>query len=229
MTKRKRKKRDSNKTPKRKVGLFPIVVVVLIGVIIAAGVIIELDPFAPEAPKEGPPEEVIPQPNEEPEQEVARQVILETNVGEIEMELFHDKAPRTVENFLKLAGEGFYDGTRFHRVIEGFMIQGGCPYSADVAMKDRWGTGGPGYTFDCEIHDENFNVRGTIAMANAGPNTNGSQFFINVANNDWLNAGHTVFGRVVAGMDVVDRISTVETDPRDVPLEAVILQSVIVR
>ncbi|HAZ32015.1 MAG TPA: hypothetical protein DCY61_04915, partial [Dehalococcoidia bacterium] len=91
--------------------------------------------------------------------DVTKQVILETNFGEIELELFHAKAPRTVENFVTLAGEGFYDGTRFHRVIEGFMIQGGCPYSADEALKDRWGTGGPGYTIDCETHDENFNVR----------------------------------------------------------------------
>jgi peptidylprolyl isomerase len=182
-------------------------------VIIAAGVIIAIDPFAPEEPK----------------QEVARQVVLETTLGNIGIELFSDLAPRTVENFLTLAGEGFYGGTRFHRVIEGFMIQGGCPYSRDEGLKDRWGTGGPEYVFDCEIHDENFNVRGTIAMANAGPNTNGSQFFINVVDNAHLNAGHTVFGRVVSGMDVVDTINAVQTDPRDVPLEEVVLKRVIVQ
>jgi cyclophilin family peptidyl-prolyl cis-trans isomerase len=208
-----RQRQDSNKTPKRKYGLFSVIAVVLIVVIIAAGVIIAIDPFAPEEQKE----------------EVARRVILETNFGEIEIKLFGDKAPRTVENFLTLAGEGFYDGTRFHRVIADFMIQGGCPYSADEGLKDRWGTGGPEYVFDCEIHAENFNVRGTIAMANAGRNTNGSQFFINVVDNARLNAGHTVFGRVVSGMDVVDRISAVETGPRDVPLEEVVLKRVVVQ
>ena len=160
--------------------------------------------------------------------DVTKKVILETNFGEIEIELFHTKAPRTVENFLTLAGEGFYDGTRFHRVIEGFMIQGGCPHSADEALKARWGTGGPGYTFDCEIHDENFNVRGTISMANAGPNTNGSQFFINVVDNAFLDPRHTVFGRVVSGMDFVDEIAAVETGPRDVPLKEVVLQRVVI-
>lgn len=226
----KKKSRPKRKSmPKRKFSLFPLVVVGLIVVIIAVGVIIVIDPFAPEEPAEEPPEAVVPQPNEEPKQEVARRVMLETNFGEIEVELFSAKAPRTVENFVTLAGEGFYDGTRFHRVIEGFMIQGGCPHSADEALKDRWGTGGPGYTFDCEIHDENFNVRGTISMANAGPNTNGSQFFINVVDNDWLNPRHTVFGRVVSGMDIVDKINAVETGPRDVPLEEVVLKRVIVQ
>jgi len=215
--KKSRPKRKS--TPKRKLSLFPLVVVGLIVVIIAVGVIIVVKD-APEPVNQDPIADVP---------DVTKRVILETNFGEIELELFHAKAPRTVENFVTLAREGFYDGTRFHRVIEGFMIQGGCPYSADEALKDRWGTGGPGYTFDCEIHDENFNVRGTISMANAGPNTNGSQFFINVVDNAHLDAGHTVFGRVVSGMDVVDRIRAVETGPRDVPLEEVVLQRVIVQ
>ena len=109
------------------------------------------------------------------------------------------------------------------------MIQGGCPHSADEALRAKWGTGGPEHTFDCEIHNENFNVRSTIAMANAGPNTNGSQFFINVADNAWLNAGHTVFGKVVSGMDIVDKINAVETGPRDVPVKEVVLQRVVVQ
>lgn len=150
-------------------------------------------------------------------------VILETNHGDIVIELFSDRAPNTVNNFLKLVREGFYDGTRFHRVISGFMIQGGCPHSKDANLKNIWGTGGPGYKFNCEIHNENFNVKGTISMANAGPNTNGSQFFINADNNDWLNSGHTVFGRVISGMDVVEMINAVKTGPRDIPIEEVVI------
>jgi peptidylprolyl isomerase len=156
-------------------------------------------------------------------------VILETNHGNIEIELFSDKAPNTVDNFLKLSQEGFYDGTRFHRVIAGFMLQGGCPNSKDVALKNLWGMGDPGYRFNCEIHNENFNVKGTISMANAGPNTNGSQFFINVGNNDWLNRGHTVFGRVISGMDVVEKISTTKTGPRDIPVEEVVIKRAVVQ
>ena len=156
-------------------------------------------------------------------------VILETNHGNIEIELFSDKAPNTVNNFVSLAQDGFYDGTRFHRVIKGFMNQGGCPNSKDVALKNLWGMGDPGYKFNCEIHSENFNVKGTISMANAGPNTNGSQFFLNAGNNDWLNCGHTVFGRVVAGMDVVEKINSVQTGPRDIPIEEVVIIRAVVQ
>jgi len=156
-------------------------------------------------------------------------VILETNHGNIEIELFSDKAPNTVNNFVSLAQDGFYDGTRFHRVIKGFMNQGGCPNSKDVALKNLWGMGDPGYKFNCEIHSENFNVKGTISMANAGPNTNGSQFFLNAGNNDWLNRGHTVFGRVVAGMDVVEKINSVQTGPRDIPIEEVVIIRAVVQ
>lgn len=153
---------------------------------------------------------------------------METSAGTITLELFADKAPNTVANFGKLASEGFYDGTRFHRVIENFMIQSGDPQSKDEALADAWGTGGPGYTFEDEIHDENNNVVGTIAMANAGPNTNGSQYFINVADNSFLDTKHTVFGRVVEGMDIVEAISTVAVDGRDRPLEDVVIKSIIV-
>jgi cyclophilin family peptidyl-prolyl cis-trans isomerase len=121
---------------------------------------------------------------------------IETNHGTIELELFSDDAPKTVANFTKLAGEGFYDGLVFHRVIPDFMIQGGCP--------DGIGTGGPGYKFEDEINDHPI-VRGTLAMANAGPNTNGSQFFIVTAPaTPWLDGKHTAFGQVTGGMDVVD-------------------------
>jgi peptidyl-prolyl cis-trans isomerase B (cyclophilin B) len=137
---------------------------------------------------------------------------LQTNSGPITIEFFDDDAPKTVENFRKLAGEGFYDGLIFHRVIPDFMVQGGCPQGT--------GTGGPGYTFEDEFNDHKV-VRGALAMANAGPNTNGSQFFIvTTGAAPWLDGKHTVFGEVVDGMDVVDTIEKSETDSRDKPVEA---------
>ncbi|MBI5400834.1 MAG: peptidylprolyl isomerase, partial [Candidatus Yonathbacteria bacterium] len=142
-------------------------------------------------------------------------VVMTTNKGAITLELFGDKKPKTVENFVKLAKEGFYNGTRFHRVIKGFMIQGGDPLSKDVANQNRWGTGGPGYSFADELATENKNVIGAIAMANSGPNTNGSQFFINTANNNFLDTKHTVFGKVTAGMDVVAAIENTKTGAND--------------
>ena len=153
---------------------------------------------------------------------------METSAGTITLELLADKAPKTVANFGKLASEGFYDGTRFHRVIENFMIQSGDPQSKDESLADMWGTGGPGYTFEDEIHDANNNVVGTISMANAGPNTNGSQYFINVADNNFLDTKHTVFGRVTEGMDIVEAISQVATDGRDRPAEDVVITSITV-
>ena len=142
---------------------------------------------------------------------------MHTNHGPIRLELFDDDAPKTVGNFRKLAGDGFYDGLIFHRVIRDFMIQGGCP--------EGTGTGGPGYTFEDEFNDNKV-VRGALAMANAGPNTNGSQFFIVTADAcPWLDGKHTVFGRVTSGMDVVDAISQVDTDPRDKPVDEVRIES----
>src|ERR671927_2014586 len=139
------------------------------------------------------------------------QATMKTNEGPIGLELFDEDAPKTVANFKKLAGEGFYDGLIFHRVIKDFMIQGGCPQGT--------GTGGPGYTFEDEINDHKI-VRGALAMANAGPNTNGSQFFIVTTDAaPWLDGKHTVFGRVVEGMDAVDAIEGQQTDGRDKPLE----------
>ena len=138
---------------------------------------------------------------------------LQTNAGPIEVEFFDADAPKTVENFRKLAGDGFYDGLIFHRVIPDFMIQGGCP--------EGTGTGGPGYTFEDEINEHKV-VRGALAMANAGPNTNGSQFFIVTTDAaPWLDGKHTVFGEVTGGMDVVDRIGTTQTDSRDRPVDAI--------
>jgi peptidylprolyl isomerase len=152
--------------------------------------------------------------------------VLHTNKGDVTIEFLSDDAPKTVENFTKLAKEGFYNGVKFHRIIEGFMIQGGDPLTKDDAQMARWGTGGPGYTFADEIHDNNRNVAGTISMANAGPNTNGSQFFINVADNTFLDTKHTVFGHVTAGMDVVTDIEHVQTGPNDRPLEAVTITGI---
>jgi cyclophilin family peptidyl-prolyl cis-trans isomerase len=143
---------------------------------------------------------------------------LQTNSGPITVEFFDDDAPKTVENFRKLAGEGFYDGLIFHRVIPDFMVQGGCP--------EGTGTGGPGYTFEDEFNDHKV-VRGALAMANAGPNTNGSQFFIVTAGAaPWLDGKHTVFGEIVDGMDVIDAIEGSETDAGDKPLEAKTIEKV---
>ena len=141
-----------------------------------------------------------------------------TTDGPIVFELFDEDAPKTVENFRKLASEGFYDGLAFHRVIKDFMIQGGCPQGT--------GTGGPGYTFEDEINPHKI-VRGTLAMANAGPNTNGSQFFIVTAGAcSWLDGKHTVFGQVLDGMDVVDTIDQVATDGGDRPLEEIRIETI---
>ena len=154
-------------------------------------------------------------------------VTMKTSHGDIMLELFAKDAPRTLENFVKLSREGFYDGTKFHRVIKGFMIQGGDPNSKDDDWSDD-GTGGPGYQFEDEINARKI-VRGALAMANAGPGTNGSQFFIVTADAaPWLDGKHTVFGRVAAGMDVVDKIENVRTDKAkgDHPIENVTVTAV---
>ncbi len=144
---------------------------------------------------------------------------IETTEGTIEVDLFADGAPRTVNNFVFLARDGFYDDVIFHRVIEGFMVQGGDP--------EGTGTGGPGYRFDdeLEVAEEHGYARGTLAMANAGPDTNGSQFFIMHQDNA-LPPNYSVFGEVTDGMDVVDAIATTDTDPRDRPVEEVRIEQV---
>jgi peptidyl-prolyl cis-trans isomerase B (cyclophilin B) len=143
---------------------------------------------------------------------------LHTNAGPIAVEFFDDDAPKTVENFRKLAADGFYDGLTFHRVITDFMIQGGCP--------EGTGTGGPGYTFEDEFNDNKV-VRGALAMANAGPNTNGSQFFIvTTGEAPWLDGKHTVFGRVSEGMDAVDAIEATPTGAGDRPTEPQVIERV---
>ena len=143
---------------------------------------------------------------------------MNTSLGTIELEFFDDDAPETVANFRKLAGDHFYDGIIFHRVIPDFMIQGGCPQGT--------GTGGPGYTFGDEFNQHKV-VRGALAMANAGPNTNGSQFFIVTTQSaPWLDGKHTVFGEVTDGMEAVDAIEQLPTDGRDRPVEPPVIESI---
>lgn len=153
---------------------------------------------------------------------------LKTNYGSIQISFLTDKAPKTVANFVKLAEEGFYDGTKFHRVIADFMIQGGDPLSKDDMNKDKglWGTGGPGYQFADEINNEKF-VRGVVAMANSGPDTNGSQFFIVTAKETpWLAGKHTIFAKITGGLDAALAISHAEVGARDIPRVPVILEKV---
>jgi peptidyl-prolyl cis-trans isomerase B (cyclophilin B) len=149
---------------------------------------------------------------------MSKTAVLHTNNGDITIELFDEDAPKTVENFTKLATDKFYDGVIFHRVIKDFMIQGGDPTGT--------GRGGPGYTFEDEFNDHKI-VRGALAMANAGPNTNGSQFFIVTTDAaPWLDGKHTVFGQVVEGMDVVDKIEAADTDRNDRPAQDVVIERV---
>ncbi|MCF7843661.1 peptidylprolyl isomerase [Candidatus Gracilibacteria bacterium] len=150
-----------------------------------------------------------------------------TNKGEIEIK-FSSDTPETVKNFATLAVNNFYDGTRFHRVIRDFMIQGGDPLSKDVANSSRWGTGGPGYSFKDEIHSSDSFPQGTLAMANSGPDTNGSQFFIvtSLAGTPWLAGKHTVFGHVTKGLDVALRINDLQTNGSDQPLQEVIVEKI---
>jgi cyclophilin family peptidyl-prolyl cis-trans isomerase len=146
------------------------------------------------------------------------QAVIQTNHGPIHVELYPDDAPKTVDNFVKLANDGFYDRVIFHRVIPDFMIQGGDPTGT--------GSGGPGYTFEDEFNHHKVD-RGALAMANAGPNTNGSQFFVVTTEAaPWLDGKHTVFGRVTDGMDVVDKIAEQPRDARDKPHEDVVIESV---
>jgi peptidyl-prolyl cis-trans isomerase B (cyclophilin B) len=146
------------------------------------------------------------------------EAIIRTNHGPIQLELYPDDAPKTVDNFVKLVNDGFYDRVIFHRVIPDFMIQGGDPTGT--------GSGGPGYTFEDEFNDHKVE-RGALAMANAGPNTNGSQFFIVTTESaSWLDGKHTVFGKVTEGMDVVDTISELPRDARDKPHDDVVIEGV---
>lgn len=151
-----------------------------------------------------------------------RIAVFETNMGTFEIELFEDKAPVTTKNFTELVEKGFYDGLIFHRVIDGFMIQGGDP--------EGTGMGGPGYTIPDEFHkDLRHSSEGILSMANAGPNTGGSQFFITLAATPWLDNHHSVFGKVVKGMDVVKKIGKTETDFQDRPLKKVVIEKITIK
>ena len=154
-----------------------------------------------------------------------RKAIFETTKGKFTIELYEDKAPLTTGNFIKLVNQGFYNGLIFHRVIPQFMIQGGCP--------EGTGSGGPGYTIKDEFHKDLSNVRGTISMANRGPNTGGSQWFINIVDNCYLDfdkkpysSAHPVFGKVVEGMEIVDTISQVKTSRNDKPAQDIIIKKI---
>lgn len=156
-------------------------------------------------------------------------VTLKTTKGDIVIQMNGTAAPIAVANFVKLAESGFYNGVKFHRVIKGFMIQGGDPLTKDDTMKPRWGTGGPGYTITDEFQNGLTNDRGTIAMANTGqPNSSGSQFFINHVDNAFLNGGYTVFGKVTKGIEVVDAIANTPTGTNDVPTSSITITSVVV-
>ena len=151
-----------------------------------------------------------------------RIAVFETNMGTFEIELFEDKAPKTTKNFIDLAEKGFYNGLIFHRVIDGFMIQGGDP--------EGTGMGGPGYTIKDEFHkDLKHDSEGILSMANAGPDTGGSQFFITLAKTPWLDGHHAVFGKVIKGMDVVKKIGKVETGVQDRPINKVIMEKVTIK
>ncbi len=187
--------------------------------------------FWSKAPKPAMEEKIIKQQEEVMEKKeennlsTASRVTLKTNHGDIELELFVEDSPKTVANFVNLAQSGFYNGTKFHRVIPDFMIQGGDPFSKD----DDWsndGFGGPGYVFEDEINRHKL-VRGVLAMANSGPNTNGSQFFIVTAEaTPWLDGLHTAFGRVVNGMEVVDKIEQLPRNQNDHPtVDATIIEA----
>jgi cyclophilin family peptidyl-prolyl cis-trans isomerase len=150
---------------------------------------------------------------------------IKTSLGDIKVEIYGDKTPVTAANFAKLAESGFYNGVKFHRVIKGFMIQGGDPLTKDDSQKDRWGMGGPGYQFADEEFEGQY-TRGTLAMANSGPNTNGSQFFI--MHQDYpLPPNYVIFGKVTQGLDVVDKIANLPTDPsNDRPLDPPVIQNI---
>ena len=151
---------------------------------------------------------------------------LHTNKGDIVIQFDPASGPTAVKSFIELAQKGFYDGTKFHRVIKDFMIQGGDPLTKNDSQMARWGTGGPGYTFPDEVGPNNSNVLGSVAMANSGPNTNGSQFFINAKDNHFLDQGYTVWAHVTKGLDIVKLINSVPTDKADRPISPVVLEKV---
>jgi Peptidyl-prolyl cis-trans isomerase (rotamase) - cyclophilin family len=152
--------------------------------------------------------------------------IINTNYGDITIQ-FRENTPKTVENFISLAEKNFYDGVRFHRVIKDFMIQTGDPNSKDINKKELWGIGGPGYKFEDEVYPNDQLVKGSVAMANSGPNTNGSQFFIvTTESTPWLNGKHTHFADVIEGIDIATKIQEAKTDANDRPINDIIIKDI---
>ncbi len=185
---------------------------------------------SPPPPMPANPPQTKPNISSMPEQEDLAgkfsQAIIKTDYGNITLKFYAKESPKTVNNFFNLANNGFYDGIRFHRIINDFMIQTGDPLSKDIANKNRWGTGDPGYKFADEFNDQPLQ-KGSLAMANSGPNTNGSQFFIVTKDSTpWLDGKHTNFGYVAEGLEVVEKIEALPTDSMDRPLEDVIVKSI---
>ena len=216
------------------------IIIVLVGLIFLifqfyknkdTGSSIVLIPYSTEETETTTNEEVAPINNLENKKSM--QATLNTSLGTIKIEFYDKDAPKTVENFKKLANDKFYDGVKFHRVIKGFMIQGGDPLSKDDSKINIWGSGGPGYKFADEINAKSDLYakvgyqKGIVAMANSGPNTNGSQFFIMHANYP-LPPLYTIFGKVISGQEVVDKIANVQTGANDRPVEAVVINSITV-
>jgi cyclophilin family peptidyl-prolyl cis-trans isomerase len=149
---------------------------------------------------------------------MAASSIITTKFGDIEVELYSDSAPKTVENFKALTKKGFYDGLIFHRIVPGFVIQGGDPYTRDTTNRRRWGTGGPGWNIKAEFN-KNTHARGVLSMARSqDPDSAGSQFFIVLKDSNFLDGQYTIFGKVKSGMDAVDKIATLKTDDADAPI-----------
>lgn len=224
-----------NETSSKNYIWISIGILILVGILIVVGITRTNVPTSDDLPlvtdlslqTSDTSDQKLPENTNNETKKIMQTAILTTSMGDIVIQLDNTNTPNTVANFTKLAGSGFYNETKFHRVIAGFMIQGGDPLSKQpFSASNRWGTGGPGYEFADEIKSTNNNVRGTISMANAGPNTNGSQFFINVADNTYLNPKHTVFGTVTKGMDVVDAIANTKTKDGDQPVVDVVVQKI---
>jgi peptidylprolyl isomerase len=219
----------------------PVIILFAVCAALIGGVVWLMNGGPSKVTSESTPSETLPAPltpealeayNVEKSNDMNPIAVLQTNKGTIEIELFEDLMPITAGNFKKLVQEGYYNGIKFHRVIDGFMIQGGDPITKTSEVL-RYGTGGPGYSIPDEHikHDLLTNVRGTISMANSGPNSGGSQFFINLVDNTNLDfdkppltSQHPVFGQVIAGMEVVDAIAKVETNVTNLPLEDVVIE-----
>lgn len=156
-----------------------------------------------------------------------RHVLIKTNMGDMKLELYEQRAPKTTKNFIDLVQQGYYDQVKFHRVIKDFMIQGGDPLTKDDTKQQLWGTGGPGYTIDDEFHPElKHDKAGVLSMANAGPDSGGSQFFITLAPTPWLDGKHAVFGEIVEGQEVLEKIGASSTGSRDIPKDDIVMEKV---